>query len=424
MLKKRLLSGATALAMTASMLTGLVAHADSAPIVTIGADLSAEQRQTVLNFFGVTETSVEIIEINNQQERQYLEGKISDAVIGTRTLSCSYIMPTVSGGIVVKTANLTYVTEGMLANALLTCGITDCQVLATAPFAVSGTGALTGVMTAYEASADVQLDEDKKQLATEELILTGDIVSEITAEDGLIFETTADGEVIEATDENGNVIVSTDNPSGVQQITEAQILALLNDIKKEVINGSMSEEKIKEILDKHLEEYRIKLAEDTYNRLVAYLVALSKTDYAESIKEKLSETTKRITDGFDITNIVNIAPVINVDFKTDKGSIEQFFTNIINFIKYLFGGFAKSAEEFGANFEDNANKFGEKAQSIFSNINTDIFQYDEPVDEESNDGDSDVSGDEQPGDNSDDAEVFNPDEASVIDEENGGEVSE
>lgn len=404
MLKKKLMAGVTALTMTASMLTGVNAYADSAPIVTIGADLSAEQRQTILDFFGVTENTVEIIEINNQQERQYLEGKISDAVIGTRTLSCSYIMPTASGGIVVKTANLTWVTEGMIANALLTCGITDCQVLATAPFAVSGTGALTGVMTAYEASADVQLDEDKKQLATEELILTGDIVSEITAEDGLIFETDSNGEVIEATDENGNVVISTDNPTGVQQITEAQILALLNEIKTEVINGNMSEEKIKEILNKHLEEYRIMLAEDTYNRLVAYLVALSKIDYADSIKDKLSETTKRITDGFDITGIVNIAPVINIDFKTDKDALSQFFTNIVNFCKYLFGGFAKSAEDFGDNFEDSANKFGEKAQSIFSNINTDIFQYDEPVD--------------------DTPVVDDTIEESIVDYENGGEISE
>lgn len=369
--KNRFVAVLTASLMCATSMSTMFVNADSAPIVTIGADLSAEQRQTVLNFFGVDVNSVQIIEINNQQERQYLEGKISDSIIGTKTLSCSYIMPTSSGGIIVKTANLTYVTEGMLANALLTCGITDCQVLATAPFKVSGTGALTGVMTAYEQSAEVTLDENKKQLATEELILTGEIVNEIVTDEPIVFETATDnlGNVLSPTDESGN------EKSAYQQITEQQVLAIINDIKIEVINGNMSEDKVKEILDKHLEEYKLQLTEETYNRLVAYLVSLSNTDYQSAIKEKLTETSDRIKSGFDTSAIVQTVSS-HVDFDASKGGITKLFTNLFTLFKYLFGGFKDSAEQFGDNFQQNAEQFGDKTISIFSSVNTSIFNYD------------------------------------------------
>ena len=53
--------------------------------------------------------------------------------------------PTQSGGIKVRTANLNYVTGNMIANALSTAGVTNCEAVAACPYEVSGTGALTGV---------------------------------------------------------------------------------------------------------------------------------------------------------------------------------------------------------------------------------------------------------------------------------------
>ena len=58
-----------------------------------------------------------------------------------------YVEPTKKGnGINVKTANLTWVTSAMIATTLSTAGIENANVIAAAPFPVSGTGALTGVM--------------------------------------------------------------------------------------------------------------------------------------------------------------------------------------------------------------------------------------------------------------------------------------
>lgn len=332
---KKLLAATMASCVLISSMPMCVAYADSVPVVTIGADLTEEQKETIFSFFGVSENSVQVIEINNSQERQYLEGLIPDEVIGTRTLSCSYILPTTSGGIVVRTANLTWVSDGMLANALLTAGIENCQVLATAPFQVSGTGALTGIFEAYETSSEGEtLEEDKKNLATEELVVTGQLVDEVIA------------------------VEDSENPSGVKQITEAQLLSLLNDIKVEVLNGNLSEDKVKEIVDKHLKEYKINLTEDTYNRLISYLTNLSNADYAKAFKDKISGLSERITKGFDINLNVNIG----IDFKTDKNSLEQFWVNVLNWLKFLFGDMAEDAKN--------------SATSIFDSVNTSIISYD------------------------------------------------
>ena len=51
-------------------------------------------------------SSVDVIYVNNTDERNLLSSFIPLEVIGTRTLSCAYVNPTTSGGIQVKTANL------------------------------------------------------------------------------------------------------------------------------------------------------------------------------------------------------------------------------------------------------------------------------------------------------------------------------
>ena len=145
----KIIASALAMSLTAGAFT-FTSYADAVPVITLGADLTDAQKEKIFEFFGADPSDTMVIEINNQQERQYLEGLVSDDIIGTRTLSCSYIMPMQSGGLIVKTANLTYVDENMIANALLTAGVENCQVLATAPFKVSGTGALTGILTSYE----------------------------------------------------------------------------------------------------------------------------------------------------------------------------------------------------------------------------------------------------------------------------------
>ena len=179
-MKKKLITALLALAMVFSLVQPVKVLADGQRVVTLGANLNSEQVDRMLRYFGITDTSaVQIIYITNQDERNHLASYIPLEQIGTRAISCAYVCPTTSGGIRVKTANLSYVTSNMIATTLSTSGIVNCDVVAAAPFRVSGTGALTGVIMAYETASGETLDETKKEIATQELITTGTIAEEI-----------------------------------------------------------------------------------------------------------------------------------------------------------------------------------------------------------------------------------------------------
>ena len=178
-MKKRSMIVAALCSMCLALSNPIPALADASKVVTLGADLTDEQKNTMMKYFKADASQVQIITVNNQDERNYLGKYISSAQIGTRTLSCAYVKPTQSGGIKVRTANLNYVTCNMLANALSTAGVSNCEAVAACPYEVSGTGALTGVMMAYETASGKQLDSTKKDLATKEVVVTGDVAQQV-----------------------------------------------------------------------------------------------------------------------------------------------------------------------------------------------------------------------------------------------------
>ncbi len=179
-MKKKWITGLLALAMVFSMISPVRVLADSQRVVTLGADLSDSQRKSILKYFGIKNLDeVQQLTITNKDEREHLASFISLEQIGTRTFSCAYVCPTNSGGIRVKTANLTYVTSNMIATTLSTAGIKNCDVIAASPIKVSGTGALTGVMMAYEVASGETLSQEKKDLATKEMIITEDLADDV-----------------------------------------------------------------------------------------------------------------------------------------------------------------------------------------------------------------------------------------------------
>ncbi len=71
--------------------------------------------------------------------------------MGTRAISSVYVEKLPEGeGITVESKNITWVTNDMYRNAIVTAGIKDAKIIVAAPFEVSGTAALTGVMKAFE----------------------------------------------------------------------------------------------------------------------------------------------------------------------------------------------------------------------------------------------------------------------------------
>ena len=176
---KKIISILLALVLVLSLSTAAFAELNQSRAV-IGADLTEEQVAAVYQNFGVTRGSVIELRVTNQEERQYLEGYVDASVIGTRSISCVYVELLPAGsGMNVSTANISWCTPEMYLSALATAGITDAKIIVAAPFAVSGTAALTGVYKAYEDMTGQKLSELAKAVSTQELTVTGELAEEV-----------------------------------------------------------------------------------------------------------------------------------------------------------------------------------------------------------------------------------------------------
>lgn len=161
-----------------------VSPGNSAIRVTMGADLTAKQRAAVYADFGIAEGSVTELTVTNAEERAYLEGLVPSKKIGSVALSCIYIETQPAGtGLTVDLHNINYCTGDMYRNALTTAGISDAKVIVSAPYPVSGTGALTGAYKAYEDITGKSLSQLAKAVGAEELVVTGELAEYIGSDD-------------------------------------------------------------------------------------------------------------------------------------------------------------------------------------------------------------------------------------------------
>ncbi|NMB08642.1 MAG: DUF1002 domain-containing protein [Tissierellia bacterium] len=152
-------------------------------VVSLGKNLSDEQRKEMLNLFGADENT-KIIEVTNEEEREYLGEYIDEKLLGTRAISSVYVEKLPEGeGITVDTRNITWVTNDMYRNAIVTAGIKDAKIVVAAPFQVSGTAALTGVIKAFEDITGEEITEIEKKVASEEIAKTATLGSEIGQEE-------------------------------------------------------------------------------------------------------------------------------------------------------------------------------------------------------------------------------------------------
>lgn len=228
-MKKRLLSVLAAGVMASSLFAAFPAavYADGTMVVTIGADLTDAQKNAILQYFGVAgNTGVEQITVTNTDERNHLSSWVPIEQIGTKTISCALVKPASSGGIQVKTANLNYITSNMIASNMATSGITNCQVLAAAPFEVSGTGALTGVLMAYEKATGTTLDASKKDVAVQELVTTSDLAASVGQQEAQQIVNDVKMQVIEGS----TVDQSSDNSTNDNSVSNEEINNIVNNV--------------------------------------------------------------------------------------------------------------------------------------------------------------------------------------------------
>src|SRR5699024_7465787 len=179
MLKKFIVS--MALLMTLSVFGySMNVGADAAPgdrIVVLGEDLTKSQKNDILKEMGIDNPDdVQITTVSNADEHKYLGDYIPAAQIGQNAISSAIIViGEKNDGLSIQLNNIDYITEQMYGNAISTAGVKDAKIYITAPFQVSGTGALTGIMQAYEVTSGEKITEDKKDAATEEMVITSEL---------------------------------------------------------------------------------------------------------------------------------------------------------------------------------------------------------------------------------------------------------
>ena len=263
------------------------AFADSDVVVTLAKNIDAKQKEEILELFNVEEDEVETIEVNNQEEREYLEGVASEAQLGKKTMSSAYVeLLDDNSGINVETYNITWVTKEMYANALATAGVKYAKIIAAAPIPVSGTGALTGVLKAFEQATGEKIDEEQKKVANEEVVRVGELGEEVGQE--------------KASD-------------------------LVREVKERVVENNVKDpEEIKNIIIEIAGDLNINLNTEQIEKIGDLMEKISKLELdTESIKNQLKDIGKKIDDSLK-------------DNEEARNFLQKIFDAISDFFKSIF----------------------------------------------------------------------------------------
>lgn len=273
----------------------------SKSIIALGADLSAEQRATVLSLMDVTEADLanyQVITITNDMEHQYLDAYMDASVIGSKSLSSVKITPAESGhGVLVTTKNINYCTTGMYRNALLTAGVSDADILVVGPTEISGTAALIGAIKGYEAMSGESVSDTTLDTAMNELITTGEIAME-----------DADSQDIE------------------------ELIAF---VKAKVAAGGLdSDDQIRSAIEEGEDKFGVTLTEDEINQIIAIMQKINQLGLDPNVlvaqaEDLYSKFGKDFLKNLDTDAIAK---------EVAKSAASGFFAKIGDAIKGFFAG--------------------------------------------------------------------------------------
>lgn len=265
-------------------------------VVALGADLTAQQRATVLELMELTEEDLAectVITITNDMEHQYLDAYIDPSVIGTKSLSSVVLRKADKGnGVLVTTKNINYCTTGMYRNALLTAGLEDTDVLVVGPSKISGTAALIGAVKAYEQVSGEDVSDKVLDTAMDEMITTGEL----------------------AAGENNE-----------------EIEELIAFIKAKLAAGELTtDQDIQEAIKEGEEKFSVSLTDEEKEKI---LQVMHKIKELGLDPEKLLDQAKDLYAKFGDELINNAEEVIKNSFKE---SVSNFFTDMGSTVKNFF----------------------------------------------------------------------------------------
>lgn len=287
---KRLLAALLCAALVIGGYAGTaLAYEEGDARVTIGADLTAEQKAQIYADFGIAQGDVPEIAVTNENEREYLEGLAPEGKIGKVALSCVYITILEQGeGLDISTKNINWCTADMYTNALVTAGITDAKVVISAPFPVSGTAALTGIYKAYEDITGQTLSELAKTVGVEELITTGNLA---------------------------------------EYIGSAEAAEIVNELKKILDQTqTMTDDEVRAEIKRIAEQYNVSLSDAQLEQLLKLCRSLEKLDVDE-LRQKLIDLAKTVEKAGQAAQTIS---------KIEQ-SVKNFFASVGAFFAKLFG---------------------------------------------------------------------------------------
>ncbi len=301
-LRKKIISFMLAVSMCC-MLPGMSVVADTldfndTPYLALGADLSQQQKKTVLELLGIQDTDLsqyKVVQVTNQEEHDYLGDYLSASVIGKKALSSVLVTQAKKdSGISVETHNINYCTDVMYCNALVTAGIVDADVVVAGPFKLTGTAALVGTIKAYAEMTGTEVSKDNIDAATNELVLTGELGDELGEELG---------------GEEGKE-------------SAGELMAL---VKQKVVEGKLSKPAdIMGAVDDSCKELNINISDDTKRKIADVMGKISKLDLDMStLKTQVKDLYSKLSD-------------LNLDTEGIWDKICSFFSKVVDFLAGLF----------------------------------------------------------------------------------------
>lgn len=285
--------------------TPVFAKSDYNPgdILALGSDLTDAQEAALRKYFNAPdgtntiyvtdEVIIEQLGLDPNDPANYAGGCYSSAYV--KLLDDN-------SGINVTATNLTEVTESMLMNALITSGITSADVKVSAPFKVTGTSALSGILAGVEEVGGFEISLKQKETAQKEI------------------ETT-----VAVGDEIGSEEAST----------------LINDVKTEVIKEQPeTEEEIKEIVENITNQYNVNISVNAKDSIVNLMSDVNDLDldYSE-LKNSLKEASNKLSNNLKELGI--------------KLKEEGFFEKIKNWFVDLWDKFISLFRSSDSNEEEN-----------------------------------------------------------------------
>lgn len=259
------------------------------PYLALGADLTEEQRNTVLSLMGIHPSNLsqyDVVYVTNAEEHQYLGSYINASQIGSKALSSVVIVEREKGsGLNISTNNITFCTVGMYKNALATAGITDADIIVAGPTGISGTAALVGIFKAYEEMTGETVDDAVVDVALNELVLTGQL------------------------------------ESALEGVSDEEVEEFIAYIKAVVAERDLTDEaSINEVIDEACEKYGVTLTDSERQQIIDLLLKLTSL-------------------GIDLDGLVDYAESLYNSYKDGTG-IEGIFSSIANFFRNIFTAIA------------------------------------------------------------------------------------